>query len=529
MKIARRIVIGAALLALAGPGLAWSKPPARQRPALVSWRRLQILAAHKSQTPVRIRGIITLLQPWNAVVIQTSHHGIYGAGAHLQNLHLCQQVTLTGIPASYHNTALLRHLTAHTELQTLCPPPVRIRHARELKRLPEDLRVQFVARLVGFARNDTDRVQFLDVRLGRTNITVEAAFPGAMSQFSRLQLGSRLRLTGIYFIHFTDNTGMIELELARAGDLQVLQVPIWWTARRLTLAGAGLLALLVLIASWSLTLRLQLRRQTRNLSRQHDTEVQLEQQLAQAKRLEAVGRLAGGVAHDFNNLLTVILGHAELLRMQCEDVRWHPALDQIVDAGRRAARLTAQLLAYGRQQKTGAIALELPRLIQGMENILRSLLPESIKITYALDSGLWPVRGDAGQLEQVLMNLAANARDAMAGAGEFKLAVANLPLSPEEAADYMHAQPGHYVCLSVSDTGTGMAPEIVEKIFDPFFTTKAPGKGTGLGLASVHGIVVQNGGALRVWSQPGRGTRFDILLPRYRETDAGEAAAAATG
>ncbi len=527
MKIPHRI-ISAVLLAMACAGFAWGIPPG-PRPPLVSWRRLQILAVQKSKSPVRVQGIVTLLQPWNAVVIQAGHHGIYGTGAQLQNIHLCQQVTLTGIPILYRSTVLLRHLMARPGLQSLCPRPILIHHARELNQSQVDLRVRLVARLLSFERNDTDRAQFLDVLLGHTSIEVEAAYPGARQQLSGLRLGSLLRLTGIYYTHFTDGAWMIQLELARPGDLQVVQVPGWWTMRRLIWAGAGLLVILFLIAVWNLTLRRQVRWYIRNLKLQHDNEVQLEQQLAQAKRLEAVGRLAGGVAHDFNNLLTVILGHAELLRMQCEDVRLHPALDQIVDAGRSAARLTTQLLAYGRQQKAGMTALDLNRLIQGMQNILRSLLPEFIQISYTLDPGLWPVRADAGQLEQVLMNLAANARDAMPKAGEFKLSTMNLPLSAEEAADYMHARPGHYVCLSVSDTGTGRPPEIMGKIFDPFFTTKAPGKGTGLGLASVHGIVVQNGGALRVWSQPGRGTRFDVLLPRYQAAAAPAAAAVPAG
>ncbi len=525
MKIAHRILFGAGLLAMAGAGLDWGIPLAR-RPPLASWRRLQTLAAHRSKARVRVRGIVTLIQPWNAVVIQTRHRGIYGTGAHLQNLHLCQQVTLTGIPTLYGKTTLLRKVSARPGLQSICPPPLQLRQARDLTGRLMDMRVQFTARLVGIEINATDRAQFLNVLMGRTNISVEAAYPAARRQLSGLRLGSLLRLTGVYYIHYADGARRIQLELARARDLQILEVPSWWTMRRLTRAGAGLLAILFLIAIWNLTLRLQVRRQTRKLSLQHDTEVQLEQQLAQAKRLEAVGRLAGGVAHDFNNLLTVILGHAELLRMQCEDARMHPALDQIVDAGRRAARLTAQLLAYGRQQKAGMTALDLSQLIHGMQDILRSLLPENIQINYALDPGLWPVRADGGQLEQVLMNLAANARDAMPGAGEFKLTAVNLRLAAEEAADYMHARPGNYVCLSVSDTGTGMPPEILEKIFDPFFTTKAPSKGTGLGLASVHGIVVENGGALRVWSQPGRGTRFDILLPRYQEAGVREAAAA---
>jgi PAS domain S-box-containing protein len=245
----------------------------------------------------------------------------------------------------------------------------------------------------------------------------------------------------------------------------------------------------------------------------------LAKQLAQAQRMESIGRLAGGVAHDFNNLLVVILGHTELLlnRPSTADPAVVESLREIRKAGERAAALTRQLLAFGRKQILEIRTIDLNRVIGGFEGMLPRLIRESIDVTTNLSPDIGSVKADPHQIEQVLLNLCINARDAMPDGGRLSIETANVPLDDEYAKGHTGVRPGPYVMLAVSDTGDGMGPETVEKIFDPFFTTKVQGKGTGLGLSTVYGIVKQHGGAIWVYSEPGRGTTFKVYLPRVDE------------
>jgi two-component system cell cycle sensor histidine kinase/response regulator CckA len=242
--------------------------------------------------------------------------------------------------------------------------------------------------------------------------------------------------------------------------------------------------------------------------------VQLRQQLQQAQRMEAVGRLAGGVAHDFNNLLTVILGYGNLLRGQ---VAGNPELRQEVDeikhAATRAATLTQQLLSFSRKQVMTLRVVDLNDSVRGMSTMLRTLAKEDIELVTRLDPALGRVRIDPGQLEQMLMNLVLNARDAMPDGGRIVIETANVDL--DDTFTHRHVvKPGPYVMLSVTDSGCGMEPEIQSRLFEPFFTTKEPGKGTGLGLSMVYGFVKQIGGSIFVYSEPGRGSTFKTYLPR---------------
>jgi two-component system cell cycle sensor histidine kinase/response regulator CckA len=243
---------------------------------------------------------------------------------------------------------------------------------------------------------------------------------------------------------------------------------------------------------------------------------QLESQLLQAQKMEAVGRLAGGVAHDFNNSLGVILGHTELLLRQASEAQ-RGKLEQILKATQRASGLTRQLLAFSRKQIVDPKVLDLNVLLSELEKMLGRLIGEDIDLAIVPGEDLGQVKADPGQLEQVVMNLCVNARDAMPDGGLLRIETANAELDPGHAARHEPLAPGRYVKLAVSDTGCGIEKGILSKIFEPFFTTKEPGKGTGLGLAMVYGIVKQAGGYVWVYSEVGRGTTFKIYLPRVDE------------
>ena len=246
------------------------------------------------------------------------------------------------------------------------------------------------------------------------------------------------------------------------------------------------------------------------------TEAQrLEQQLRQAQKMEAVGRLAGGVSHDFNNILGVIIGHAELLEGRV-DLADAPRRDvgEIRKAAERAASLTRQLLAFSRQQVLQPRVLDLNIVISNLSSMLRRMIGEDIELVIAPSSELGCVRADPGHIEQIIMNLAVNARDAMPGGGKLTIKTANADLDETYTRQHAGARPGAYVMMSVRDTGEGISPEVMPHIFEPFFTTKQPGKGTGLGLSMVYGVVKQNSGYIWADSEPEKGTTFEIYLPR---------------
>jgi two-component system, cell cycle sensor histidine kinase and response regulator CckA len=244
---------------------------------------------------------------------------------------------------------------------------------------------------------------------------------------------------------------------------------------------------------------------------------QFRQGMERSARMEAIGHLAGGVAHDFNNMLTVILSCVESLRTDAEGGRPAQAEDveEIRAAADRAHDLTRQLLAFARRQVIQPVSLDLNEVVRVSEKLLRRVLGEDFTLDVHAQPGLWRARCDRGQMEQVIVNLAVNARDAMSGGGTLSLTTANVEIRDGSM------RPGPYVALVVKDTGHGLSPEARAHLFEPFFTTKATGKGTGLGLATVYGIVKQSGGEIRVESEPGRGTTFEILLPRSFEESTG--------
>src|SRR6185503_2924977 len=245
------------------------------------------------------------------------------------------------------------------------------------------------------------------------------------------------------------------------------------------------------------------------------TEMRLERQLMQAQKMEAIGRLAGGVAHDFNNLLGVIVGYGEITRRKLGDNDSLTAkVDQILKAAERAAGLTRQLLAFSRQQVLQPKIVDLNVIVSDVGKMLRRLIGEDIQLTSSLDPDLGSVKADPGQIEQVLMNLAVNARDAMPEGGHLTIETRNAELSPDDAARRPPTLAGRYVMLAVTDSGMGMDAETQSHLFEPFFTTKEMGKGTGLGLSTVYGIVKQSDGYIWCESATGAGTTFRIYLPR---------------
>jgi nitrogen-specific signal transduction histidine kinase/CheY-like chemotaxis protein len=243
-----------------------------------------------------------------------------------------------------------------------------------------------------------------------------------------------------------------------------------------------------------------------------------EAQLRQAQKMEAVGKLTGGVAHDFNNLLQVIGGNLEMLAVEIAgNDRLHKRVESALQAVWRGAKLASQLLAFARQQPLSPKVINLGRLVRNSDDMFRRALGEEIEIETVIAGGLWNALVDPMQVETALLNLAINARDAMDGPGKLTIEAGNAFLDDNYASLHAEVLAGQYVMIAVTDTGSGIAPEIIEKVFDPFFTTKPEGQGTGLGLSMVHGFVKQSGGHVKIYSELGEGSTVRIYLPRSRE------------
>ena len=250
--------------------------------------------------------------------------------------------------------------------------------------------------------------------------------------------------------------------------------------------------------------------------------MRLSEQLTQSQKMEGIGRLAGGIAHDFNNLLTTIMGYTEIILMQVDqESPLRSGMEEIKKASNRAAHLTRQLLAFSRKQIIQPVVLNINHEVAEMDRMLRRMIGEDIDLVTILEPELWKVKFDPGQLDQVLMNLAVNAKDAMPEGGKLTIETANMDLDETYTRRHgVEMKTGHFVMIAVSDTGMGMDEETQSHIFEPFYTTKEKGKGTGLGLSTVYGIVKQHGGFIWVYSEPGRGTTFKIYLPKVEAEEA---------
>ena len=242
-----------------------------------------------------------------------------------------------------------------------------------------------------------------------------------------------------------------------------------------------------------------------------------EAQVRQMHKMETIGQLTGGIAHDFNNMLAIVIGSLDLAkrRLAKDKRRAEQSIDNALQGAERAAQLTARLLAFSRQQPLAPTAVDANKLVGGMAELLRRTIGESVRFEAVLAGGLWTAFADASQLENALVNLCVNARDAMPDGGHVTIETANTHLDEGYAGQHAEVAPGQYVMLSVTDTGTGMPLDVIERAFDPFYTTKGVGKGTGLGLSQVYGFVKQSGGHVKIYSEPGIGTTIKIYLPRH--------------
>ncbi len=277
-----------------------------------------------------------------------------------------------------------------------------------------------------------------------------------------------------------------------------------------------LVFVLLMALAWLMGTRAQVTRRTKELRASERERHSLEQQLIQAQKMEAIGRLAGGIAHDFNNILGLITGYAELALMKISNE--HPARDdvqEILNAAKRSANITRQLLAFARRQPISPKVLNLNETIESTLKMLQRLMGEDIDLVWSPANNLWHVKIDPSQIDQILANLCVNARDAIESNGKVTIETANVTIDDAYCNSHFGFKQGEYVMLAVSDDGVGMPADVLAHIFEPFFTTKAEGKGTGLGLATVYGIVRQNQGFINVYSEPQKGTTFKVYLPRY--------------
>ncbi len=378
----------------------------------------------------------------------------------------------------------------------------------------------------------------LDVQLAELSALIERRLSGLRESITLLQRGDterardpeRLNSGQAQLIEIRNRlTSLSEAEEVKLAKFQAEASRLRWTLMALVAISLAATVVLALLVGGAITHYIgRLVARTAELECEARRRRETEDTLRQAQKMEAIGQLTGGMAHDFNNLLTVILGNLDTVRRRLSNIAGQEAahfaatllkpIELAIHGSRSAAQLTHRLLAFSRRQALEPTHLDLNRLVAGMSDLLHRTLGESIKVETVLAGGLWPTFVDANQVENVLLNLVINARDAMPAGGNLTIETANTYLDETYTRRFGDVAPGQYVMLSITDTGTGIPRDVLDRVFEPFFTTKGTGVGSGLGLAMVHGFVKQSHGHVRIYSEVGVGTTVKVYLPRSMET-----------
>jgi signal transduction histidine kinase/CheY-like chemotaxis protein len=513
---------------------------------LANLRRFNVESALNQR--IRTSGTVVLYVRGHYVYVQDGADSVFALSQQTNVLQPGDQVEVVGFPGTEGKKFVLREAVYRRVSSGTEPSALPLSDTNFADANLDGLLV----RAEGILLNKVEKNGETDLLVQTAGLTFEAALASAVMQgesgLQTMKLGSRLALTGVYEVQ-NDEHGQPRsflLHLRSANDVQLRQQPPWWTLARLLAALVGTLLVFLIALVWGVLItrknallhqaqadlqaannRLETRvagrtaeLETANaqLKEEIAKQLKLEAQLRHSQKMEAVGQLAAGVAHDFNNILTVIQGNAAMLRDQPgQDPSCIEPLNDISVAAERAARLVRQLLAFSRKQVLKSEKLDLGQVVNNLRDMLQQLVKDRITLEVNIASGLPPIQADLGMMEQVVMNLSINARDAMPDGGTLSVGINAVAFNNDDAQKNSEVRPGQYVCLSVSDTGCGIAPELLPRIFDPFFTTKEIGKGTGLGLATVYGVVKQHNGWVDVQSAINQGTIFRIFLPVCRD------------
>jgi signal transduction histidine kinase/CheY-like chemotaxis protein len=513
---------------------------------LANLRRFNLESALNQR--IRTSGTVVLDAPGHYLYVQDGADSVFALSQQTNVLQPGDQVEVVGFPGTEGKKTVLRE-AVYRRVSSGMEPQARQLSATNLADANLD---GLLVKAEGILLNKVEKESETDLLVQTTGFTFEAALvatatPGE-SELHTMKLGSRLALTGVYEVQ-NDEHGQPRsflLHLRSAKDVQLRQQPPWWTLARLLAALVGTLVVFLIALVWGVLITrknallhqaqadlqvanngletrvaertAELETANAQLKEEIAKQLKLEAQLRHSQKMEAVGQLAAGVAHDFNNILTVIQGNAAILRDQPgQDPSCTEPLNDISVASERAARLVRQLLAFSRKQVLISEKLDLGQVVNNLREMLKQLVKDRITLEVNVASGLPPVQADLSMMEQVIMNLSINARDAMPGGGKLSVGIRAVTFNNDDAKKNSEVRPGQHVCLSVSDTGCGIARELLPRIFDPFFTTKEIGKGTGLGLATVYGVVKQHNGWVEVQSAINQGTTFRIFLPVCRD------------
>ena len=490
-----------AIVAVALAGFAAS--PNQGGAAIAPLSQVRATARTAPKTPVVVRGVVTRYRAGRSLAIRDQSGSIFAYTDSTIPLAPGDIVEVSGLADLDSEASPCIDRAVYRKIGAEQPPrPIPV-SAAELSSGAHD--AELVSLDGRLDRIETGRYEYgFVMHSGATLFTAWVLREEAPRALTVLP-GSRLRLTGAASLT-APAAGARGFEvLMRTGeDIEILEVPSWWTAQRVATMAVALAGAVALLFSYVVLLRRQVQRQTALVQERLRAETELKERYRQAQKMEAVGRLAGGIAHDFNNIMTVVLGYSEILELELEGNREQLAsVHEIRKAAERAASLTRQLLAFGRVQKLESSIVDLNVVVTGMREMFTRLLGGGIEVVAQPADAPVTITTDRPQLEQALLNLAVNARDAMPDGGRFTMAVSRR----EDAAGQATG------VLTIGDTGSGIAVEAQPHVFEPFFTTKDVGQGSGLGLSMVYGFVQQSGGTIRFESTVGTGTLFEMAFP----------------